>query len=578
MDEIRIYYESLEQGNHFVKPQIEKAIRNIGLNIPIKLIKLKGSAAYYSSKISPIIFWKNPDAMITICKDGIETPLLMIEFSNAVFTEDHELQRFDGLVAAADNNTIYVKISPKDKESQSAHGGNTNFDYIKPYKSIYDKYNYLFYHFDWKCTDNNIVDVDEDYLSCPKEIPEFSMFIDKLIKFAFENGFSNSNWIGEFQSSILVNPFFQDWKQQIENTQSLDLSSLSSSRTEWDGNHNILTLKLNRFGHAMDPERGMLSYYGTIHNNVFSKMIFSVENNAWYKDTPKENEITEYISNNGLERGFDFFKCFELGCGLYNNSEFRNIVNQFESNQNINLSVDLSDFVTSNYARLNKALRTILRHSNKMLICDKHNTIRVTLSWNQVPNDSTENNLQITNIRNRQSFDEDDVTYLSVHNIFRPNTFKIIAVSYPGAQADRVVLVSPGTGRRQQRRYIDIISYLPTRFTALQENKGKYNPSQIQKEITELSKYKNESDNISAMDSFRERYDSEAPDIIKIGVGFWANTGFTVASIQNLDISELDYFIFISSDKTRWQIWNRGENLFTISEGVVNIPETYEVY
>src|SRR5208337_1028652 len=93
-------------------------------------------------------------------------------------------------------------------------------------------------------------------------------------------------------------------------------------------------------------------------------------------------------------------------------------------------------------------------------------------------------------IQKRTHLDEDDVTYISVHNVLRQNGYKIVAVSYPGAQGDRVALAQEGTGRAQPRRYIDIISYLPKSHSALQENKGLFSANSIQSEIEELAKYK----------------------------------------------------------------------------------------
>jgi len=95
VEEIRIYYESLEQANHFILPIIKKYNKKS----KVKLVRLKGSYKNYSKNVAPIIFWKNPDILITSIIKGEEFPLIQIEFSNAVFTEDHELQRFDGLVA-----------------------------------------------------------------------------------------------------------------------------------------------------------------------------------------------------------------------------------------------------------------------------------------------------------------------------------------------------------------------------------------------------------------------------------------------------------------------------------------------
>lgn len=115
IEEIRIYYESIEQANHLIYPIIKNKISEN----KIKLVRLKGSYEDYSKRVAPIIFWKNPDILITVIKNKEEFPLVQIEFSNAVFTEDHELQRFDGLVASAENNCIYAKISfPDEKFSE----------------------------------------------------------------------------------------------------------------------------------------------------------------------------------------------------------------------------------------------------------------------------------------------------------------------------------------------------------------------------------------------------------------------------------------------------------------------------
>ena len=112
LKEIRLYYESLEQAENYIKPLIESSLKKQNISIELKLIKLKGNSSYYSKHIAPLIFWKDPDILLTCVTENEEYPFLMIEFSNAVFTEDHELQRFDGLVAGANNNCIYAKISP----------------------------------------------------------------------------------------------------------------------------------------------------------------------------------------------------------------------------------------------------------------------------------------------------------------------------------------------------------------------------------------------------------------------------------------------------------------------------------
>ncbi|MEM4270605.1 MAG: hypothetical protein QXO70_00760 [Candidatus Pacearchaeota archaeon] len=579
VDEIRIYYESIEQGANYIKPIIENTLKKNKLNIDIKLVRLKGNYVYYSQNVAPIIFWKDPDILITAIIDDVEYPLLLIEFSNAVFTEDHELQRFDGLVASAENNCIYVKISPVTKLSQSEHGGNVDFDYIGPFSLILKKFGKLFYHFDWPCSDKGIVEVDKNYLSVPKEIKEFNLLVELLIKNISTKDFRKERWIIDFEKEVLNIKFFNEWKNKLNGFTIPEVSSLNSSRTEWISSKKEFILKLNRFGHAMDPERGMLAYYGTVYDKTISKMMFNDSNNAWYKDIPKENEIKNYITKNGLKKGYDFLYCFMLGSGLYNNDDFQKIVAGYKQNKNEVLEIDITNFLNSNYLQLSKSMRTIFKNSISLVVVDKSNNLKLKLVWKKFNKTEDYSSLpQKTFIKERTYFDEDDVTYITIHNVLKKNDFIILAVSYPGAQADKVVLIAPGTGRKQERRYIDIISYLPKKFTNLQENKGRYSPNEIQKEIDELTKYKTKKEYKEAINSFIDRFDSNAPKVIKIGVGFWANSKFTISKIKELDIRNLDYFVYLTSDRKEWFIWSTGkDNMFRVTNGNISICKTYEV-
>ena len=579
IEEIRIYYESLEQGAHYIQPLIEKALKDSGKNIRIKLIKLKGNYSYYSQKIAPIIFWKDPDILITVLFKNVEYPLLLIEFSTAVFTEDHELQRFDGLRAAADCNCIYIKISPTTKQSQNQHGGNINFNHINSFALIYKKLGKIFFHFDWKCSENGIVEVDDTFLSCPKNIPGFNRFIDMMTVFITKYHFNGETWINDFEKYFSGDVLLREWKNKIINCKLPSIKDLRSSRTEWNQDTKEFTLKLNRFGHSMDPERGMLAYYGLLFERTVSKMIFDQNQNAWYKDIPKESEINKYLRKNDIRTGYDLLYCFMLGSGLYNNKDFVEIVRKYRKVNEIILNIDLTKFLNDNYHILNKAMRTIFYNSMYFVINDKYNRVRLVFRWQKF------NNIMdylpfpnVTEIKERDSFDEDDVTYISVHNILKINNYKIIAVSYPGAQGDRVVLVAPGTGRRQKRKYIDIIASLPEKCTNLQENKGKYTRSQIQKDIDELKKYKQEGSYKKAVNIYIDRFDINAPKIIKIGIGFWANTKYTVDKIKDLDLTSIDYFVYLSTDRKEWYIWSTGEvEMFKKTKGSINIPITYEV-
>ena len=109
MIEFRLYYECLEQAHCYIQPIIEKAISK---NSSIILVKrFKTATQFLEGSLFAIQSLTTSDALITGIIDGIEYPLGIIEFTEAVVTEDHELQRTNGAVAAYLANCFYIKIS-----------------------------------------------------------------------------------------------------------------------------------------------------------------------------------------------------------------------------------------------------------------------------------------------------------------------------------------------------------------------------------------------------------------------------------------------------------------------------------
>jgi hypothetical protein len=581
--EIRLYYESIEQAYHYVLPIIQKSIRVSPQEIEIKLVKMEKEYNCYSRRVAPVLFWKVPDVLMTVVESDKEYPLLLIEFSTAVFTEDHELQRFDGMLAAAKNNCLYVKISPTKKESPYKHGGKVEFEYIQPFRLIYFKYNKPYFHFEWQCDEKGVVITDPQFLSCPCSIPEFEILLGTIVEEIVENGYSD-HWINNVCNKLQNCDYFKEWINKLKIEPKIDVSSLNTSRTRWIKKEpslgsGALEVKLNRFGHAMDPERGMLAYYGTLSQNVVSKMVFSKKTDAWYKDTPREKKIKNIV-NKGLEKVYDFLICFALGSGLYTNKEFMNIITRYKTCNEEHVIIDLTEFIRKNFFKLGKPLRTIFVYSKIFVIEDDSGKRRVTFVWKSCPETQAyENYAEVTQIAERQILDEDDVTYIVVHNILKPNGYKIIAVSYPGAQGDRRILVQAGTGRRQPREYIDIISFLPKKATNIVENKGIYKGNEVQNDINELSLYKTDKTYKEGLTNFLGRFAPEAIGTpIKIGVGFWASSSFTISHIKKLDLKDLDYFVYITKDRKQWKIWRTdNDDIFSTTSGDVTLPKTYEI-
>jgi len=580
--EIRIYYESLEQAKHFLQPIIDNYKSEKDETFEVKLVQMISNYEYYGGKVANIIFWKNPDILLSLVRDNEEYPLLLIEFSTAVFTEDHEIQRFDGIVAAAENNCIYTKISPL-KESTFSHGGNIDFDHLKPYSQIYTRFGLYPFFFEWPTNENNkIMKTHENYLACPPFIEEFKLLIENLLNTVINNKIED-DWTEELFDKLENKNFFNEWFKKLEgcNVPCKEEYKKNSSRIYWitrENSNNNLELKFNRFGHAMDPERGLLPYNSFIDKNIGSKMIFDENNNSWYNDTPKEDAIRKYLREVGINSKTDLLKLFMMGSGLYKFDAFKEIVKNYKGDD----IIDISNFINHNYFDLNKPLRVIFKFSNYFKIEHPGEVGNLILKWDDFKENGEKELFSkfkdITEIKERKTISEDEVTYITAYSVLKENGFNLVAISYPGAQGDKAILVEPDKGRKQKRKYVDIISYID-KIINLQENKGKFSPKKIQGDISEVTTYKNKEEYRKALDVFKKKYDlPHKIDNITVGVGFWANKRFKVKNVLNLDLDNLDYFVYINHNLTEWQIWsNTCNDLFEKKTGKIDLSKMYSV-
>jgi hypothetical protein len=188
--EIRLYYECLEQGSDYLLPLISEVVSK---ETTIKLIKRPKKAIQFSkSALSSIMSFTTPDALITAVKNGIEYPLALIEITEAVKTEDHELQRTYGAVAAYLSEIYYIKISGY-KESEKEFGGAEYNPYSTP-KILIDTFNYEGYIIaEWETDENNKYNLHRhaEFPSCPPVIQILKDTIQASIQ-AFEH--SEIDW------------------------------------------------------------------------------------------------------------------------------------------------------------------------------------------------------------------------------------------------------------------------------------------------------------------------------------------------------------------------------------------------
>lgn len=591
--EFRIYYESLEQAEFYIKPILVRSLKTNNIdNYEIKLIekvqqsyKKNGNLSKkYAKKISEILIQKNPDVIISVIKNNIEIPLIILEFSTAVFTKDHELQRTDNFNVALSSGSIYIKISPIYKNSGS-HGGDTSYQYLEPYSLFYKKYNELSFHINWDVDENNeaIVEKNVLYKSVPSNTSEMEELVSLIVKI-YSINIQNDNWKNGFNDLILESNVFSEWiKSLCELDEYEDIKTINTSRMNWDNynedidKNNVFTLKLNRLGHAMDPERGMLNYYGTFFkndNNTFiSKLLFNPNNASWYKDTPKEDEIRNMIEN-GFSDNISLIKAMCLGLSLPKYDDLKNIV--ISSNE---LIIDVSDYITENIYVFNTPFRNIIKNSDILYITDGDSK-NIYLTWNEecYVEFSHDNCPDKTTISERDKLTEDDVTFSTIHHFFHSNNITTLSVSYPGAQSDMPILPQPNGGRKQQRVYIDAIG-LKNNNMIFQENKGPYSKSKINTDISKIINFKNDDDYKKAIVEFKRKNSIESEKLY-IGVGF-GETSKSISTVNSeLDLDDIDYFLVLSKDMTSWKVYssiNNDEELFPIKRGQIDKILTYKV-
>ena len=564
--ELRIYYEALEQANHFVKPILESILID-GHPPNIALVRL-GKSISAPNEIADILYWKKPDVLVTAVdiKQGTEKVLFMIEFSTAVFTKDHELQRFDNYVPLLYLDLIHIKISPSCKRSPSEIGGDTNFDDDLPPALVYRETGKIVYKFDWKTRDGVLV-VDEQHLSCPVEIPEFATLL--------RNGISNyalnpAEWI---RLTNEQNPTYKKWrgvlKRKIEDGIE-DVSGLNSSRTRFTRMHpttgrDSLVVKVNRFGHGMDPERGMIAYYGMVYDSLVTKFVMSTKTNKWYL-LANERKVQERVER-GLRTAVDFLECFLLAT-----TPPGEMANEVRKAYSGSPTVDIGNIVAKYYERLSKPLRIIFGFSDSITIHDQTDRTVLALTFDRYPIDSNGAKYDITPLKKFQ-WTEDELTYFIVHTILKQNEFKILSVSYPGAQGDRVMLVQKHTGKSQERKYIDVVMTIRSDIISLLENKKSI--SQLKTDVRDLKKYKTQYR--EAVVDFAKTYSDMDVDKtlqIKIGAGFVHGSRTDIKKYPF--ILSLDYFIAIDSAHGVWKIWHHEpESLFKDTQGAIRLPKTY---
>lgn len=600
MTEIRIYYECLEQALHYIQPIIEEVC---GTETKIKLVRRikKGDKVRFSQNnnvMSGIYSLVIPDILITGVVDNCELPLAIIELTEAVTAEDHELQRSYGAIASLLANCFYIKISGA-KQSSKKFGGALYDPYTSP-KAFIEQINYKgFIIAEWRTEQNNPHQLQHlpNFLSCPLEIEILEDTIQCAVK-SFQE--KNKQWFERAIAELERKESYKEFLRLVANAKSFsdvlkemekrDYRKRDKNRVRFFIRPDSISAKINRFSHVMDPDRGILIFLSALFSDTHK--IFGV----YTLVRPKSGEelkppVTDIKT---LRERFELaLKKDDYKLAAWLSSAIKEKLTQAEI---LNIEINIHEIFEENKDLITgRVLTTLayfldgiyLNHNGVKLIWDKRRIIGVEGKnfleslREKLGFDVAAEPLAIKEITNEVN--EDEVTYAIVHRVLLPNGFRIVSVSYPGAQGGNAVLPEKDKGLNQARKYLDVIALPPKEKqnfdVLLNENKGMFSKPRVELDVQKLLQYKINPIYKEALKESLLEAKVIAPNgklgEILIGVGFGVKP-LTKTLWKPNDVD----FIFRIENRKKWAIGIfRQELLDSISaiEGKTNFPTCYEV-
>lgn len=466
IDEIRIYSEVLEQGldfkDYFLKAKIQAPIKTVYAK------KGRSANSKSDSLVTKLRNCKDVDVLITFISSNKEYPVLMVEYSTAVPTDDHKMQRSDVYFWGSLFKVPELKIYPNAKGMNQQFGGGDRFEDEQEQIIAY-RHGAILWPVLWHTVDSfDVLETKDNALSCihySSEIYEYISFIISCFEKAHD--FDDLHLIEMANFKRANKKIFDKYDKNNLHTMIVD-----STRFKWERNPNKLVVKINRFGHAMDPDRGVLFFVNMLvgFDNAATEIQVNRGRNikerggysALFDATSNEDVLIKYVSNiiskkNNVFDDNDAIYVFRKALNIPDNVIPFKKVNNHEY---IIEDLDMIQFMGS-YPSI--TTKSIFFLTSELRLTDKNRKVICKIKWNYLgPNlffsSLLSNNfkpLLITELSNSDT-KEDLITYASVE-LYKRLNFGLLAVSYPGAQGDRCIL--SGSGRGVKRTYVDIIAY-----------------------------------------------------------------------------------------------------------------------
>ncbi len=590
MKQIRIYYESLEQGANYIKPIVDVVITR---DVEVQLVKRpKSSTDLNQGSISALLSMITPDALVTGIVNNVEIPLALIEFTEAVSTEDHELQRTYGAIAAYLSGAYYIKICGE-KQSEKEFGGAKYNPYSTP-KIFIDRVGYEGYIIaKWETEKNNKYTLKRNpkYPSCPPDIAILTDTIQQAI-IAFLN--DETSWQKKSIQALKKKASYIAYRKRVDvATGATEL--IKSWKVRKDSNLNKLRYfvtpnwigaKINRFSHSMDPDKGILTFISFLFSEQTKVYGIYALVRPRGNDKMKADMHTITDMRTKLDIAFSMDKA---GIPEWLENEIRKVAKQAKT---LNDVINFQPIWEKHIKEIteNKVVMTLaffldgmkLNHNGITLVWDKRKLVN-TNHRNFIPAFAKHFHFaQYTKptpiVEVCGEVDEDEVTYAIVHRVLIPNGFKIVSVSYPGSQGGNAVLPNPELGKAQPREYPDVIAMPPTGSNIdvlLNESKGMFSRTAVETDLRKLLLYKTDSVHKAALKEtlFVAQVIDRNKQLRNIVVG----VSFGVNNEISWNPADVD-FIFVVKNRKKWSIlYNKKlSKVIDKTEGQTRFPQVFK--
>lgn len=548
INELRVYAEVLEQGLDF-----RDYLKSSGFRGPIKNCytkKLRDEFGDQDSLVDRIRKSKDVDVLISAISSDKEYPILMIEYSTAVPTDDHKMQRADVYYWSSVYHCPLMKISPSTKGMNQDFGGGSRFTDEYEQAVSYKK-GAVFFPVKWDCVDgNDTLPTKKNACSCMEYSDQIASVINIVLATflkagSFSEYFALLRAFYKTKYGSIINSFSQD-----------DLKKVIVNSTRFCWQREKVKVKINRFGHAMDPDRGVLFFVNMLvgADNVITEIQVnrSSDYNArgGYKSLFDALSVEEKLKNyvekiiNNKKNVFSPVDALYVFITALNLDDL--VYTQLSATEYRIEDVSLIQFLKTHATMVSKSIFLL---STELQLTDKDRNIICRIKWNKKPIDDYLGILGNTTFRvtplKQLSIDEakeDIITYASVE-LYKKMYCDLLAVSYPGAQGDRCILT--GSGRKVLRTYIDIIAYKDDngRYRVfLQENKD--NISKSNPDVEKLKKIITDPEYKKGLKTlFRKTLNNDNLDSIFISIG--AKIAYPV---PRLDVDYIFMFDIVNSN------------------------------